>query len=257
MLIERKDLDGGITMLTINRPEALNALNADVFKELNQHLDELERESGLRALIVTGAGKAFVAGADIAAMRGMSVSQGEEFGKIGQKTFARIAALHVPVVAAINGFALGGGLELALSCDIRFGSERAKMGMPEVSLGLIPGFGGTQRLPRLIGKGNAMMLLCSGMMVDANEAYQLGLLQKVVASEQLIETAVDYCNKIVGMGPNAVSTVKKVVNLSADLSLADGLELEAQVFGSLFTPENQSAEGMTAFLEKRKPNWNL
>ncbi len=256
MLIERKDLEGGIIILTINRPEALNALNADVFVELNKCLDDLERSPILRALIITGAGKAFVAGADIAAMRGMSVAEGEEFGKVGQRTFARISALPVPVVAAINGFALGGGLELALSCDIRFGSDKAKMGMPEVSLGLIPGFGGTQRLPRLIGRGNAMMLLCSGMMIDANEGYHLGLLQKVVPAEQLLEVAVDYCKKIVGMGPNAVATVKKVVNLSADLSLADGLELEAQVFGSLFTQENQSAEGMAAFLEKRKANWN-
>jgi enoyl-CoA hydratase len=244
----------GIATATISRPQALNALNTRFFEEMDELVASLAPRDDVRVLIITGEGKAFVAGADIAEMSGKSAHQGTEFSKKGQATFRSLELLDKPVIAAVNGFALGGGLELALACDIRIASAKAKFGQPEVNLGLIPGYAATQRLPRLIGLGNALYMLFTAEMIGAEEALRMGLVQKVVEPEQLLTAATDLAKLIASKGPRAVKLIKRVARQGALLDFESGCALEAEKFGTLF--ETDGAEGMKAFLEKRPPKWN-
>lgn len=251
--ILKLQLEEKIGLITISRPEALNALNTLFFDELNAMLDDLDKVSDLRALIITGEGKAFVAGADIAEMLNMDSDQACDFSVKGQDTFFRLEDAPFPVIAAVNGFALGGGCELAMACDFRIASSKAKFGQPEVNLGLIPGFGGTQRLSRLVGMADALLLLTTGEAIDAQEALRIKLVQKVVEPELLIEEAKRIANLIASKGPEAVRLVKAVTRQGYDEPIEDGCDIEANEFGTLFG--NEGTEGMKAFLEKRKPNW--
>ncbi|MBI9069032.1 MAG: enoyl-CoA hydratase/isomerase family protein [Salinivirgaceae bacterium] len=243
-----------IATITFSRPNALNALNSEVFNELNLTLDELEANKDLRVLIFTGEGKAFVAGADIAEMRDKLPAEAGVFSKIGHQTFERIENFPIPVIAAVNGFALGGGFELALACDFMIASEKAKFSAPEVNLGLIPGFNGTQRLPKIVGANNARYLLYTAEMVDANEAKQMGLVQKVVSVEELMGTVNKIAETIVGKGPQAIKSVKTTVNFGLQKGHAEGSLKEREEFAHQFG--EQGKEGMNAFLEKRKANWD-
>jgi len=250
--IEKKD---EIAIITISRPKAMNALNSRFFEEMDHAVEQFRRDIDLRAIIITGDGKAFVAGADIAEMQDKAKQEATVFSKRGQKTFASFATLHVPVIAAINGFALGGGLELAMGADFRIASTKAKFGQPEVNLGLIPGFAGTQRLSRLVGIADALYLLMTADMIGAADALRIGLVQQVVEPEELMGTCLKIANNIASKGPQAIAKVKAVTHQGYDMSLADGAELEAEKFGSLFGPGSEGKEGMSAFLEKRKANW--
>lgn len=244
--------ENGIGIVTINRPKALNALNAATIYELDRMFDELAKDDTVKAVILTGSGqKSFVAGADITEMQAMSAIKGRNWGKLAQAVFNKIENLPKPVIAAVNGYALGGGCEISMACDIRIAAENAKFGQPEVSLGIPPGFGGTQRLPRLVGKGRAKELLFTGDMIDAEEAYRIGLANKVVASEELMETAKAMAQKIMSRAPIAVQVCKAAVNEGMDTDLESGVAYEAEVFGLCFATEDQK-EGMTAFVEKRK-----
>ncbi|MCB1179346.1 MAG: enoyl-CoA hydratase/isomerase family protein [Leptospiraceae bacterium] len=246
--------ENAVATVKINRPEALNALNTDILKEIKTCFEELEKDSSLRIVFVTGEGKAFVAGADIAAMKEYDSKKAEEFSKLGQSAFDTIDSSRLVSIALINGFALGGGMELALSCDMRIASESAKMGLPEVSLGLIPGFGGTQRLSRLIGVGRALEIILSGDMITAEDAYRIGIVNKISPPENLLETGEKLAKSILSRGPEAVSKAKEVVKKGVNLSLDNGQKLEKKEFSLLFDGA-QSKEGLGAFLEKRKPNF--
>lgn len=243
--------EGEIGIITVNRPEAMNALNSEFFAEMNSLIDSLNQE--VRILIITGYGKAFVAGADIAEMVNLSKEEGLQFSKSGQNVFNKIENLEIPVIAAINGFALGGGCELAMACDFRYGSSKAKFSQPEVNLGLIPGYSATQRLPRLVGIGNAMELLLTGDMIDAETALRIGLIQKVFEPDLLLEETIKSAKNILSKGPKAIQKIKSILIQSKKLNFEDGSELESKEFSSLFKDEGE--EGMKAFLEKRKPNW--
>ena len=243
----------GIATITISRPQALNALNSRFFQEMDGLLSEVKGRADIKVVILTGEGKAFVAGADIAEMVNKTQAQAREFSKVGQRTFRSLELLEKPVIAAVNGFALGGGCELALACDIRIASTKAKFGQPEVNLGLIPGYAGTQRLPRLIGLGNALFMLLTTEMVGAEDALRMGLVQKVVEPEALLGAAGEMAKAIASKGPRAVQLAKQVARQGLLTDFETGCGLEADKFGSLF--ENEGAEGMKAFLEKRKPEW--
>lgn len=251
--ILKPQVQDGVLIVTISRPSALNALNSRFFKEMNDLLDDVEKRQDIRVMVITGEGKAFVAGADIAEMVDMNEAEGTEFSKTGQRTFQRLENLPVPVIAAVNGFALGGGCELAMAADFRIASTKAKFGQPEVNLGLIPGYAGSQRLPRLVGPGNALFLLMSAEMADAAEALRIGLVQKVTEPEKLLEDTLAIARTIASKGPKAVRLVKQAARQGLLSSFQDGCDLEARKFGSLFG--NEGAEGMRAFLEKRKPQW--
>jgi enoyl-CoA hydratase len=242
-----------IALVTINRPEALNALNTRFFNEMDQVVADLRTHPDLRVMIITGSGKAFVAGADIAEMVDKTQEEGSAFSRLGQNTFKSFGEMDIPVIAAINGFALGGGLELAMGCDFRIASSKARFGQPEVNLGLIPGYAATQRLSRLTGMGDALYLLMTADMIDAAEALRIGLVQKVVEPEELMETVMAIAKNIVSKGPKAVKLVKKVVRQGMLKGFDEGSELEADMFGTLFKDEGE--KGMKAFLEKRKPEW--
>lgn len=244
---------GSLLLVTINRPENLNALNTAFFDEMDQLIANEAADPGITAVVITGAGKAFVAGADIAELVNKTPEEAEAFSLRGQNTFRGLTAVKVPVIAAINGFALGGGLELALACDFRIASNNARFGQPEVNLGLIPGYAGTQRLPRLIGLGDALYMLTTGEMLTAAEALRIGLVQKVTEPEQLLEEVLRIVAVIAARGPDAVKMVKFVTRAGYQVSLAQGSLLEAQSFGQQFG--KQGTEGMKAFLEKRKPQW--
>ncbi|VBB07035.1 enoyl-coa hydratase/isomerase signature [Lucifera butyrica] len=247
--------DNGIGMITINRPKALNALNGATLSELDALCDQLAKDNSVKVVIVTGSGeKAFIAGADITEMQPMSAVEGRNWGKFGQAVFNKLENLPQPVIAAVNGFALGGGCELAMACDIRIASEKAKFGQPEVTLGITPGFGGTQRLPRLVGKGRAKELLYTGDMIDAAEAYRIGLVNKVVPPEELLTVAKGMAAKILSRAAVAVQLCKAAVNEGMDMDLDSGVAYEAEVFGLCFATADQK-EGMTAFTEKRKANF--
>jgi enoyl-CoA hydratase len=253
--------DGPISTLTVNRPDALNSLSADVLRSLAAAIATLSARKQTRCVIVTGAGdKAFVAGADIAAMSAMSAREGAAFARLGQSVFAALEALPMPVMAAVNGFALGGGCEIALACDFIYASEHAKFGQPEVKLGVIPGFGGTQRLARRIGLGMARELIYTGRMIGPEEALRIGLVNLVVPRRELIERALQTARAIAGLvpregvSPSAVSAAKRVLNVGADVDLAAAIELEADAFGACFDHEDQK-EGMRAFLGKREPKF--
>ena len=246
--IERRE---HIMLLTIDRQQAFNALNKQVLSELKDAIGGVDI-AATRCLILTGAGeKAFVAGADIAAMSKMSVEEAKEFGLFGNRVFREIEKLPVPVIAAVNGFALGGGCELALACDIRIAAENASFGQPEVSLGITAGFGGTQRLPRLIGEGLAKQLLFTGERITARKAAEIGLVNAVYPKEQLLEKAMEMAEAIAKNGPIALRATKLAIDEGRDLDLDSALKAEAQHFSSCFESEDQR-EAMAAMLEKRK-----
>jgi len=243
---------GGIGIITINRPKALNALNYAIVKELGDLLESLSTDKTVKVIIITGSGdKAFVAGGDILEMQNMTALEARNWGKMGQAVLYKLETMPQPVIAAINGFALGGGCELAMACDIRIASEKAKFGQPEVTLGVVPGFGGTQRLARLVGKGRAKKLLFTAEIIDAAEAYRIGLADKVVVSNDLMNEAETLAQQIMSRAPLAVSLCKAAVNKGLDVDLESGLAYEAEVFGLCFATSDQK-EGMDAFVEKRK-----
>lgn len=245
----------GIAYITINRPRVLNALNDKVIEELEKVFRQAKDDPEVKAVIITGAGeKAFVAGADIGQLVDLNTLEGKQFALKGQAVFNFIENLGKPVIAAINGFALGGGCELAMACTLRVVSENAKLGQPEVNLGIIPGYGGTQRLSRLVGKGRAMELILTSRMVDAHEASQIGLANKVVEPEKLMEEAEALAKTIMSKGPIAVNLAMESVNRGLNVSLEEGLRIEAELFGICCSTEDK-VEGTKAFLEKRKPNF--
>ena len=249
------EIEGAVATLTIDRPKALNALNSRTLAELEQALEEVSTNKALRALIVTGGGeKAFVAGADIAEMAELTSEQARHFAALGHRIMLTLESLSVPTIAAVNGFALGGGCELALACDLIYASEKAKMGLPEVGLAVIPGFGGTQRLTRLVGKARAKELIFTGDPVDAQKAKEMGLVLDVLPADKLMEHCRAITQKIATRGPVAVAQAKRVIEFGADADLRAAAEMERQAFAVLFNTQDQR-EGMKAFLEKRKPEY--
>lgn len=246
------EIEAPIAVVTINRPDVLNALNAETLTELDHCLSELEKAGEVLCVIVTGAGeKSFVAGADINELHADTVITGKARALFGQAVYSKIENLSKPVIAAINGFALGGGCELALACDIRLASEKAKLGQPEVSLGLIPGYGGTQRLARLVGLGMAKKMIFTGDFVKADEALRIGLVDAVYPPEELMNEAMKLAGKICAKGPVAVKTAKEAINLGLNTDLKSGLQYEAEAFGAVCATEDKN-EGTGAFLEKRE-----
>jgi len=249
-------LENGIARLTMNRPEKLNALNRKTMEELDAAIDAFSADDAAKALVITGAGaKAFVAGADINELARQTPREGKDYSLFGQRVLRKIETCRKPTIAAINGFALGGGLELALSCHMRVAAEGAKVGLPEVTLGIIPGFGGTQRLPRLVGRGMALQLILTGEMIKAEEALRIGLVNKVVPAESLMAEATSMAATILERGPVAVEFAIDAVNRGLEMPLEEGLFLEAGLFGLLTTSEDMK-EGTRAFLEKRKPSFS-
>jgi enoyl-CoA hydratase len=244
-----------IATVTLNRPQVLNALNAQLFTELDQAFAALAADPAIRVVLLTGAGeRAFAAGADIRELAQTDASTGEALALRGQAIFRRIETLGKPVLAVINGFALGGGCELALACTLRLAAESARLGQPEIKLGLLPGYGGTQRLPRLIGPGAALKMLLTGALVDAHEAFRMGLVDEVVPAPYLLARAIELATQIAAMPPLAVAACIEAVQRGADLPLEAALALEASLFGHLSATADK-AEGIAAFLEKRPPQW--
>jgi enoyl-CoA hydratase len=249
------ELNNGIARVTVNRPDKLNALNATVISELGDAVTRFETDAAVRGVILTGAGqKAFVAGADIAELTAQSPMEGKARAMLGQQVFRRLERCGKPVIAAINGFALGGGCELAMACHIRIAAEHARFGQPEVKLGIGPGYGGTARLPRLVGKGRALELLLTGGMIDAAEAYRIGLVNRVVPADQLMAEAEAMLTTILENGPLAIRACLEAVDAGLETSLDQALLLEANHFGLLSATEDMR-EGTKAFLEKRKPHF--
>ncbi len=252
----RYEKEGALGLVTIDRAQVLNALNLETLLDLQNCFSDIRLDKEVRVVILTGAGeKAFVAGADISHMQDLNSLEATEFARLGHALMRDIETLPKPVIAAVNGFALGGGCELALACDIRFASENAKFGQPEINLGIIPGFGGTQRLPRIVGRGIASELLFTGDMIDAEEALRIGLANKVVAPADLLECCREIAVKIAVKGPIAMRLCKETVVNGLQMDLDRANQYEANQFGHCFSSEDQK-EGMKAFLEKRKPNFN-
>lgn len=250
ILLDRED--DGLAVITVNRPDKLNALNAATVKQLDAVVREVRDDDGIRAVILTGAGeKAFVAGADIAELSKMGPIDGVQVSRDGQATFRELERLPKPVIAAVNGFALGGGLELAMACHIRVASAKAKFGLPEVKLGIIPGYGGTVRLARLVGRGRATELMLTGDMIDAAEAHRIGLVNRVEEPEALMDAAREMARKMAANGPVAIAMALEAVDRGMSTTLDDAQILESRLFGLLASTEDMR-EGMTAFLEKRK-----
>ncbi len=248
ILLEKKN---AIAYVAVNRPKVLNALNVATMAELGVAFEEIKSDAAIRVAILTGAGeKAFVAGADIGELAKLDAASGKEFARRGQAVFDVIEKLGKPVIACINGFALGGGCELALACTMRLASENAKLGQPEVKLGMIPGYGGTQRLARLVGKGRAMQMVLSGETITAQEAHRMGLVNEVTAAAELVPRAEAIAAKIIANAPLAVRYAMEAVNQGMEMTLAEGLKLEADLFGACCSTEDQK-EGTAAFLEKR------
>ena len=240
----------GVGYVTINRPEAMNALNPAVLDDLWEVFNQIAADDAVRAVIVTGEGKAFVAGADIAAMHAMTPQEGRAMMIKGHTVMNYMEKLEKPIIAAVNGFALGGGCELALACDFRIASEKAKFGQPEVNLGIIPGFGGTQRLPRLVGKARGKMLIMTAEIISAKEAYEIGLCEKVVPADDLIAEAENLAKMIMSKAPLAIAAAKTVINTGFNLDMKTASTLEIEAFTGPFCSEDKT-EGMGAFLEKR------
>jgi enoyl-CoA hydratase len=252
----RYELRPPLAQVTIDRPKVLNALNKLSMTELEQVFLDLRQNDAVRAVLLTGAGeKAFVAGADINEFASLSPLEGERLSSRGHRIFHLIETCGKPVIACINGYALGGGCELLLACTLRIASSNARLGQPEVKIGIIPGYGGTQRLPRLIGKGAALKMILTGEPITATEALRLGLVDEVVEPAQLLARAEQIAQTIAGMAPLAVRDAIRAVNSGYDLPLASGLELEASLFG-LSCSTHDKDEGARAFLEKRAPNWS-
>lgn len=246
--------DDKIARLTLNRPDQLNAINAQVIDDLAQVVEDLAERTDIRALVLTGAGRAFVAGADIKQMTEFTVEQAQAFSKKGHDAMAKLSTLPFPVIAAVNGFALGGGLELALACDFIYASSKARLGLPEVTLGVIPGFGGTQRLGRLIGWNTARELLFTGRHIKADEALQIGLVASVFEADEFVDKVNERVEAIAKNGPLAVRRAREVMRLGAEMPLAEANTLEQQTFGELFDSADRK-EGMFAFVEKRTPHY--
>jgi enoyl-CoA hydratase len=243
-----------IATITVNRPDKLNALNDRVIAELGEAIDAARADANVGGIILTGAGRAFVAGADISELEGHGAISAKALAQRGQQIFRRFETSPKPTIAAVNGFALGGGCELAMSCHIRLASDTAKFGQPEVKLGLLPGYGGTQRLTRLVGRGRALQLLMTGEMIDANEAYRIGLVNRVISGSELIAAATTMIQAILANGPLAVAHCVEVVDRGYDITLEEALTLEATAFGLLAASEDKR-EGTRAFLEKRAPRF--
>jgi enoyl-CoA hydratase len=247
--------DGNIAIIKFNRPKALNAINPDVLQELNDALDKIESDGDTKVLILTGEGeKAFVAGADIAHMVKLSPLEGRTFSREGQNILFRLEQLPIPVIACVNGFALGGGTEISMACDFIYAAETAKFGQPEINLGIIPGFGGTQRLSRLVGKAMAKELCMSGVMISANEAREMGLVNKVFPAEKLWEETMKTARVLASKGRVSMRGVKHCIDRGFDVGLTTGCYLEADAF-ALCMASPDGKEGMSAFLEKRKPEF--
>lgn len=245
-----------VAILSINRPKAMNALNTELLKDLDCAIDKVIADDEVYVVVLTGEGKAFVAGADIGEMKDMDTVAAREFADVGSGVFRKIELMEKPVIAAINGFALGGGCELSMCCDIRIASDKAKFGQPEVGLGITPGFSGTQRLTRLVGSGRAKELILTTDIIKADEAYRIGLVNKVVSSEELMDTTMKMANKIASNAQLAVRYALDAINRGGEVDLDTGISIEKNLFGLCFASEDQK-EGMAAFLEKRKPNYKL
>ncbi len=246
--------EGGICIVKINNPQSMNALNSEVLAELDTVFASLEKDSQTSAVILTGEGRAFVAGADISQMSTMNAAEGKAFGVQGSKVFRRIELLPKPVIAAINGFALGGGCELALACDIRIASSKAKIGQPEVGLGITPGFSGTQRLPRIVGEGRAKEIIYTAKAITADEAYRIGLVNKVVEPEELMDAAMAMAKTIAKNAPIAIALSKEAIGRGMQTDIDSAIAIENSLFGLCFSTQDQK-EGMKAFFEKRPPEW--
>ena len=246
--LERK---GAVGVITMDRPEALNALNDQVLRDLDAVLDQVEQDPEILVAIVTGAGRSFVAGADIGQMSTLTAVEAKAFGAYGNGVFLKLENLTKPTIAAVNGFALGGGCELSMACDIRLASEKAKFGQPEVGLGITPGFGGTQRLPRIVGVSKAMELILTAKTIGAEEAKAIGLVSEVYPAEELMDKALELANAICANAPIAVAESKRCIRMGMQTDIATGSAFEAEAFGVTCGTEDKN-EGMGAFLEKRK-----
>jgi enoyl-CoA hydratase len=248
------DVADRIATITVNRPDKLNALNDATIAELGRAIDEANAREDVAAVLLTGAGRSFIAGGDISELESQSPLEAQRRARVGQAIFRRFETSPKPTVAAINGFALGGGCELAMACHVRIASEKAKLGQPEVKLGIVPGYGGTQRLPRLVGRGAALRLLLTGEMIDAAEAFRLGLVDQVVAPDALMDTARAMLGAMVANAPLALAGCIEAVNRGLDVPLEEGCTVESDFFGLLSATADMK-EGMRAFLEKRAPNF--
>lgn len=245
-------IEGYLAEVTINRPKALNALNSQTLKELGMVIDEIKENDDVKVVIITGSGeKSFVAGADIKEMQSLTAMEGRKLARLAQRVFSEIEHMPQVVIAAVNGYALGGGCELASACDIRVVSKSAKFGQPEVTLGITPGFAGTQRLPRLVGRGIAKELIFTGKMIDAEEAYRIGLANKVYDLENLMTEAKKMAENIANVGPIAVTLSKAAINDGMNMDTESSYKYEADIFGLCFSTEDQK-EGMNAFIDKRR-----
>lgn len=251
LIIEKQNR---IAVVKINHPEALNALNTAILLELGQVFDELAADVEVDVVILTGVGRSFVAGADIAEMSAKNAAEGKSFGRLGATVFRKIELMEKPVIAAVNGFALGGGCELAMACDIRIASSKAKFGQPEVGLGITPGFSGTQRLPRLVGLGKAKELIYTAAVINAEEAYHIGLVNAVVEPEKLMDKVLEMATAIATKAQLAVCYSKEAINRGIETDIETGIDIETSLFGMCFATRDQK-EGMEAFLQKRKPEF--
>ncbi len=240
---------GHVGLITINRPEVLNALNVQALRELDNVLDQVESAEDIYVLIITGAGRAFVAGADISEMVNFSAADGKAFSRRGNNVFLRLTRFPRPIIAAVNGYALGGGCELAMSCDIRIGSEHAKFGMPEVGLGITPGFGGTQRLARIVGMSTATELLLTGRTIDAQEALHIGLINHLYPADEMLDRSFELAELIASKAQVAVRQVKQAIRIGTQIDMSSALAFEAEAFGLCFSTEDQK-DSMQAFLNK-------
>ncbi len=252
LIVEQKEKIGYIKF---NRPEVLNAVNIETVLEVEKVMHEFNDNKDILVIIITGEGKAFIAGSDISRLAQMDALEAREYSQVGQRVLSFIENMEKPVIAAVNGFALGSGCEIAMACDIRIASEKAKFGQPEVKLGIIPGHAGSQRLPRLVGVGKAKELIFTGDVIDAAEALRIGLVNKVTTPESLMEEAENLAKKIIAVGPTAVRVAKTVINRGIDTNLTTANSYEMEAFSMLFSTD-EAKEGMKAFMEKRKPDWN-
>lgn len=252
IIFEKQD---NIGILKINRPKALNALNTETICEIEQAVSEIKNDPEIKVLVLTGEGKAFIAGADIVEMKDKTPEEARTFAAMGMKVFREIELMEKPVIAAVNGFALGGGCELSMSCDIRIAGEKAKFGQPETGLGITPGFAGTQRLPRLVGAGKAKELIFTAKIINAEEAEKIGLVNSVVPQEELMDKVMEMAKQIAANSPMAVKYAKSAINRGYETDIETGMYIERDIFGLCFASEEQ-IEGMTAFVEKRKPDFD-
>ena len=242
---------GSVGVITMNRPEALNALNDQVLRDLDAVLDQVEENEEILVAVITGAGRSFVAGADIGQMSTLTAAEGKKFGALGNRVFLKLENLSKPTIAAVNGFALGGGCELSMACDIRVASEKAKFGQPEVGLGITPGFGGTQRLPRIVGAANAMELILTAKTINAAQAKEIGLVSHVYAPEELMDKALELANAIAANAQVAVRQSKAAIRRGLQTDMATGTAYESEAFGLCFATEDQK-DAMKAFVNKEK-----